>query len=87
MAELISGHIAFQHLRPTTYNARLAAARQLLKWLGHRWPEHQLGQEPETIAENANEKRINDGFRSGKNQRKSGRICCSYPDVRYWIEG
>ena len=27
-------------LRPTTYNARLAAARHLLKWLGHRWPEH-----------------------------------------------
>lgn len=27
-------------LKPTTYNARLAAARHLLKWLGHRWPEH-----------------------------------------------
>ena len=27
-------------LRPTTYNARLAAARHLLKWLGHRWPDH-----------------------------------------------
>jgi len=27
-------------LRPTTYNARLAAARHLLKWLGLIWPEH-----------------------------------------------
>lgn len=27
-------------LKPTTYNARLAAARHLMKWLGHRWPEH-----------------------------------------------
>ncbi len=27
-------------LRPTTYNARLAAARHLLRWLGLIWPEH-----------------------------------------------
>ena len=27
-------------LRPTTYNARLAAARHLIAWLGLRWPDH-----------------------------------------------
>ena len=27
-------------LRPTTVNARMAAARHLINWLGHRWPEH-----------------------------------------------
>lgn len=27
-------------LRPTTYNARLAAARHLIKWLGLLWPDH-----------------------------------------------
>ena len=31
---------SLSELRPTTYNARLAAARHLLKWLGHRWPDH-----------------------------------------------
>ena len=41
MAELISGHIACQILGPTTYNAQdWLLARHLLKWLGHRWPEH-----------------------------------------------
>ena len=25
---------------PSTYNARLAAARHMIKWLGHRWPDH-----------------------------------------------
>ncbi len=29
-------------LKPTTFNARLAASRHLLKWLGHRWPDHLL---------------------------------------------
>ena len=32
--------LSLSELRPTTYNARLAAARHLLKWLGHRWPDH-----------------------------------------------
>ena len=27
-------------LRPTTYNARLAAARHLIRWLGLLWPDH-----------------------------------------------
>ena len=27
-------------LRPTTYNARIAAARHLIKWLGLIWPDH-----------------------------------------------
>ena len=27
-------------LRPTTYNARIAAARHLVKWLGLIWPDH-----------------------------------------------
>ena len=27
-------------LRPTTYNARIAAARHLIKWLGLVWPDH-----------------------------------------------
>jgi len=27
-------------LRPTTFNARLAAARHFIKWLGLMWPEH-----------------------------------------------
>jgi site-specific recombinase XerD len=27
-------------LSPSTYNARLAAARHIIKWLGHRWPDH-----------------------------------------------
>ena len=27
-------------LRPTTFNARLAAARHLIKWLGLLWPDH-----------------------------------------------
>ena len=43
--EPLSGRIdrwthGLSDLRPTTYNARLAAARHLLKWLGHRWPDH-----------------------------------------------
>ena len=29
-------------LKPSTFNARLAAARHLIKWLGHRWPDHLL---------------------------------------------
>jgi site-specific recombinase XerD len=28
------------NLRPTTFNARLAAARHLIRWLGLLWPEH-----------------------------------------------
>ena len=31
---------AISELKPTSFNAKLAAARHLLKWLGHRWPEH-----------------------------------------------
>ena len=31
---------AVSELEPTSFNAKLAAARHLLKWLGHRWPEH-----------------------------------------------
>ena len=31
---------AIADLRPTTFNARLAAARHLIKWLGLRWPDH-----------------------------------------------
>ena len=31
---------AVSELKPTSFNAKLAAARHLLKWLGHRWPEH-----------------------------------------------
>jgi site-specific recombinase XerD len=27
-------------LKPSSFNTRLAAARHLLGWLGHRWPEH-----------------------------------------------
>ena len=27
-------------LRPTTYNARIAAARHFIKWLGLMWPDH-----------------------------------------------
>ena len=27
-------------LKPTSFNTRLAAARHLMAWLGHRWPEH-----------------------------------------------
>ena len=29
---------AISELKPTSFNAKLAAARHLLKWLGHRWP-------------------------------------------------
>jgi site-specific recombinase XerD len=29
-------------LKPSTFNARLAAARHFIKWLGHRWPDHLL---------------------------------------------
>jgi len=31
---------SMSELRPTTVNARMAAARHLINWLGHRWPEH-----------------------------------------------
>ena len=27
-------------LKPSSFNTKLAAARHLLHWLGHRWPEH-----------------------------------------------
>jgi site-specific recombinase XerD len=27
-------------LRPTTFNTKLAAAKHLLKWIGHIWPDH-----------------------------------------------
>ena len=27
-------------LKPSSFNTKLAAARHLLNWLGHRWPEH-----------------------------------------------
>ena len=31
---------SMSELSPSTYNARLAAARHIIKWLGHRWPDH-----------------------------------------------
>ena len=31
---------SMSELSPSTYNARLAAARHMIKWLGHRWPDH-----------------------------------------------
>ena len=31
---------SLSNLKPTTYNARLAAARHIVKWIGHRWPDH-----------------------------------------------
>ncbi len=43
--EPLSGRIdrwthSMSDLSPSTYNARLAAARHMIKWLGHRWPDH-----------------------------------------------
>jgi len=31
---------SMSELRPTTVNARMAAAKHIINWLGHRWPEH-----------------------------------------------
>jgi len=31
---------SISNLKPTTYNARIAAARHFIRWLGLRWPDH-----------------------------------------------
>ena len=31
---------SMSELSPSTYNALLAAALHMIKWLGHRWPDH-----------------------------------------------